>query len=179
MSNFIFRIVHCYRTNGTKILYNLTIGHLSAPPPPLIDSRFFFAGKILIIHFHRMAYQLSLERAALIKAKRISRVRLENIYACAFVPPSFRNRSGSTFRVYRPCDFRWTGNLNRPFVQSSTCTQSARDCMLGGRMMARLTYLRIDRRDLLFASFRRTFYSSYCSACCTAAIAEEEVQLHP
>lgn len=152
---------------GRGYFYNLAIGHLNPshwPPISLYgeDS-----------HYPSSSYgripTVSLDRAALTKAKRnLSRGAQDtkNIHACAFVPLSFRNRSGSTFRGYRPCDFRWTGNLNsRPFVQSSTCTLSARGCMLGGRMMARLTYLRIDRRDLLFASFRRTFYSPRCSAC--------------
>lgn len=123
---------------GQGYSYNLTIGRLSPshwPPISLYgEDSHYLHGRIPTV---------SLDRAALTKAERnLSRGARDakNIYACAFVPLSFRNGSGSMFRVYRPCDFRWTGNLNRPFVQSSTCTLSARGCMLGGRMMARLTY---------------------------------------
>lgn len=87
----------------------------------------------------------------------------KNIHACVCVPLSFRNRSGSTFRVYRPCDFRWTVNLNSPFVQSSTCTLPARerDRMLEGRMITTMInlftyrsirpFIRLVSPNLLFA----------------------------
>lgn len=97
----------------------------------------------------------------------------KNIHACVFVPLSFRNGSGSTFRVYRPCDFRWTDNLNRPFVQSSTCTLLARDYMLGGRMSAiNLFTYRSTRPSIRLVSPNLLFALS-------SAIAEEDIQLRP
>ena len=98
------------RMNGRGCFCNLTSKHLVH----LIDSRFLFAKKTLLIDLCSSYRNTNCVirpsgtrkgRTCIFHTARETRKMRKRVRA-SFAPLSFRNGSGSTFRAHGPCDFR-------------------------------------------------------------------------